>query len=320
MTRAALLTALARRLNKAETLDTTTKNRLIEFLNETHRELLTLPGLQRLRDDTITFASVADQATYALPTTAKISRIFEVTNDRLLKPLTLAQYRALDVDPASTVGTSDAWVWLGYQPVAAAPSNASSIFVKSTSASDTGTCYLEGETTGGYPRVVSVTMTGTTAVDVSTAVATWVRVTKWYLSTAAVGTVTLHEDSGAGTELGRIGIGQTQQRYCAVALYPTPSTAITYSADVTLAITDLAQDTDEPRLPPDFHDLLVAGAMVREYEKMEDNRLGVSMQRYRARVNDLLYWMHETASGHRTLSLARRGGRSSLGPWYPAGS
>lgn len=317
MTRAQLLTALARRLNKNETLDTATKNRLIEFLNETHREILSHPGLQRLRDDVLTFASVANQPAYALPWVAKLNRLSEATNDRTLDGMTLAQYRAIAPDPTSISGTPSHWVWTGYQPVAKQPSDASSLFVDSTSASDTGTAYLEGETSGGYPRAVQVTMTGTTAVNLSAAVSDWVRVTKFYLGTAAVGTVTLHEDASGGTELARIGIGQTSQRYTGVILYPTPASAITYTVDATIGITDLAQDTDEPRLPADFHDLLVAGAMVREYEKTDDGRLTTSMQRYQQRLRDLLFWMHESASGS---SMQRTGIGSRLGPWYPAGT
>jgi len=321
MTRAQLVTALCRRLDKSESPDTATGNRLKDFLNETHRELLSHPGLQRLRDDTVTFASVASQAAYVLPWAAKINRIFETTNDRLLVPMSLAQYRAIDPDPASTTGTADSWVWLGYQPVAKQPSAAAgdaTLSIDSTSASDTGTCYLEGETAGGYPRAVSVTMTGTTAVNVAASISDWVRVTKLYLSTAAVGTVTLHEGA-ALTELARIGIGQTSQTYYAFRLYPTPSSVITYSADVTLGITDFAQDTDVPRLPQDFHDLLVIGAMAREYEKTEDPRMGVAMQRYQDRRRDLLFWLAETASGTNTLNPTQAG-RSRLGPWFPAGT
>lgn len=317
MTRGELLTSLYRRLNKSETPDTATKNRLVGFLNEAYREVLSLPGIQRLRDDTLTFASVANQARYALPWVPKIQRLFETTNDRLLQPMTLADYRAIDPDPANTTGTADSWVWAGYTPVAVQPSDASSLFVKSTSASDTNTCYLEGETGGGYPRAVSVSMTGTTAVNLSSAVSDWVRVTKVYLSSAAVGTVTLHEDSGSGTELARIGIGQTSQRYCALYLYPTPSSVVTYTADVVMGITDLAQDTEEPRLPADFHDLLVLGARVREYEKMDDARLTIAAQQYESRKRDLMYWLAET--GHSDVPRTRMG-RSRLGPWYPAGS
>ena len=317
MTRGELLTQLYRRLNKSETPDTATKNRLVGFLNEVHREVLSLPGLQRLRDDTLTFASVANQARYALPWVPKVHRLFEATNDRLLQPMTLADYRLIDPDPESTTGTPDAWIWAGYAPVAKQPSDASRIFIKSTSASDTNTVFLEGETSGGYPRAVSKTMTGTTAVDVDTAITDWVRVTKVYLSAAAVGTVTLHEDSGTGTELARIGIGQTSQRYCYLYLYPTPSSAITYTADVVQGITDLSQDTEEPRLPQDFHDLLVHGAMLREYEKTDDGRYTNALQRFEQRKRDLMYWLAETAQSPVRVP---GGGRSRLGPWYPAGS
>jgi len=318
MTRGELLTSLYRRLNKSETPDTATKNRLVGFLNEAYREVLSLPGIQRLRDDTLTFASVANQARYALPWVPKINRVFETTNDRLLQPMTLSDYRAIDPDPASTTGTADCWVWAGYTPVAVQPSDASSLFVKSTSASDTNTCYLEGETSGGYPRAVSVSMTGTTAVNLSSAVSDWVRVTKVYLSSAAVGTVTLHEDSGSGTELARIGIGQTSQRYCSLYLYPTPSSVVTYTADIVVGITDLAQDNDEPRLPADFHDLLVLGARVREYEKLDDARLTIASQQFESRKRDLMYWLAET--GHSDLTTRMGMGRSRLGPNFPAGS
>lgn len=318
MTRGELLTSLYRRLNKSETPDTATKNRLVGFLNEAYREVLSLPGIQRLRDDTLSFASVANQARYALPWVPKINRVFETTNDRLLQPMTLSDYRAIDPDPSSTTGTADCWVWAGYTPVAVQPSDASSLYVKSTSASDTNTCYLEGETSGGYPRAVSVLMTGTTAVNVSSAVSDWVRVTKVYLSAAAVGTVTLHEDSGSGTELARIGIGQTSQRYCSLYLYPTPSSVVTYTADIVVGITDLAQDNEEPRLPADFHDLLVLGARVREYEKLDDARLTIASQQFESRKRDLMYWLAETGRSDLTTRMGM--GRSRLGPWYPAGS
>lgn len=318
MTRGELLASLYRRLNKSETPDAATKNRLVGFLNEAYREVLSLPGIQRLRDDTLTFASVANQARYALPWVPKINRVFETTNDRLLQPMTLSDYRAIDPDPSSTTGTADCWVWAGYTPVAVQPSDASSLYVKSTSASDTNTCYLEGETSGGYPRAVSVLMTGTTAVNVSSSVSDWVRVTKVYLSAAAVGTVTLHEDSGSGTELARIGIGQTSQRYCALYLYPTPSSVVTYTADIVVGITDLAQDNEEPRLPADFHDLLVLGARVREYEKLDDARLTIASQQFESRKRDLMYWLAET--GHSDLTTRMGVGRSRIGPWYPAGS
>lgn len=318
MTRSELLTQLARRLNKNESFDTATKNRLIGLLDETYREILSWPGLQRLRDDTLTFASVADQARYALPWVPKINRIYETTNDRTLQPLSLADYRAVDPDPVSNPGVADCWVWGGYDVVATQPSDASSVFVKSTAAGDTTqTLYLEGEITDGYPRSASVALTGTTAVNVSSAISTWVRITKAYLSATCAGTVTLHEDSGSGTELARIAIGQTSQRYCVVFLYPTPSDVITYSADVQIGVTGLAQDGDVPRLPDDFHDLLVIGASMREYEKTDDGRYATASAHFKERKGDLLYWLHGV--GDSPLNV-RGAGWSRLGPWFPAGS
>lgn len=317
MTRAQLLTQLARRLNKNETLDTATQNRLVDMLNEVQREILSKPGMRRLRDDTLTFASVSGQSGYALANVSKVNRIFETTNDRLLRQMTLDQYRMANPDESSVTGPAEAWVWTGYAPIAKHPADASSLFVKSTAAGDTTqTAYIEGEITGGYPRTASVTLTGTTAVNVASAISTWVRVTKFYLSAAPAGTVTLHEDSGTGTELAQIQIGGTMQHYYTLRLYPQPTSAITYTADVTLDITDLAQSTDEPRLPRDFHDLLIAGAMVKEYEKTDDQRLPVALSRYRERLGELQYWMAETASGATEMT----GGHSRLGAWFPAGT
>ncbi len=316
MTRAQLLTQLARRLNKNETLDTATQNRLVDMLNEVQREILSKPGMRRLRDDVLTFASVSGQSAYALANVSKVNRILETTNDRLLIPMSLGEYRAANPDETAVTGPATAWVWTGYAPIAKQPADASSLFVKSSAAGDTTqTAYLEGEITGGYPRTASVTLTGTTAVNLASAISTWVRVTKFYLSAAPAGTVTLHEDSGTGTELAQIQIGGTMQQYYTLRLYPQPTSVITYTADVTLSITDLAQSTDEPRLPRDFHDLLIAGAMVKEYEKTDDPRLPVSMARYKERLGELHYWLAETASGGATMPAA---GHSRLGPWFPA--
>jgi hypothetical protein len=89
-------------------------------------------------------------------------------------------------------------VWRGRQAVAQQPAAACALFVDSTSASDTNTCYVEGVITGGYPRSVSVLMTGASAANISTLVTDWIRVDKFYLSAAAVGTVTLHETASGG--------------------------------------------------------------------------------------------------------------------------
>lgn len=322
MTRTDLLTSLAYRLNKTapSSMDSTTQARLIDFLNQRQRRLLTLPGLRHLREATVTVASVADQPGYALPNVSKIKRMWETTNDRTLYEMSQQQYRLLQPDTTIT-GTPEAYIWTGRQDVSVQPSDASSLFVKSTSASDTTqTAYVEGVITGNYPVTASVTLTGTTAVNVASATSTWIRVDKCYLSAVGVGTITLHEDSGSGTELARISIGLTRQDYSGFTLYLTPSGAITYYIDVDRAITNFAQATDVPVLPEDFHDVIMLGALADEYQHLNDKRWEVAMSEYTDRVHELQYWLSETASGQPFSLTGGWQKPSQLGSWYPAGS
>lgn len=313
MTRSDLLTALARRTNKNTTLDTGTQNRLVDFLNERQRRILSIPGTRHLRDVALSFDSVASQADYVFPNLAKIVRITDVDNDRPVPEMTEAEYRLVDPDPEE--GTPTHFIWRGRRAVAKQPSNASAVFVDSTSASDTGTCYVEGMVTGGYIRTASVTMTGTTAVNLSSAISDWERIDKFYLSAAAVGTVTLHEDASGGTELARISVGSTSTDYVAITLWPTPSvSAITYTVDAERQTPTLAQSNDTPLLPEDFHDLLLLGALMDEYQHMNDQRYAVAAGEYRERERAFRYWLARTATAGPIQEPSR------LGAWYPAGT
>jgi hypothetical protein len=259
-----------RRGASSSSLVTATATRYKHALNESHRQVLRKPGRECLRYGVVTFASVADQKLYALPTqgVARINRITEATNDRKLEYRTPQWLDTVAPDP--TTGTPWAWIPRGLTEVHTQPSDASSVFVDSTSGSDTNTAYVEGITSGGYYQSKSVSMTGTTAVNISAAVTDWIVITKFYLSAAAVGTVTLHEDASGGTELAKIAIGDVRAQFTAFQLYHTPSSVLTYSADVLRAIPDMANDTDEPLLPEDFHDLLIDMAELRELRKGDD--------------------------------------------------
>jgi hypothetical protein len=319
VTRSELITAWSQRLDKnTSSLDDTTKARVIAFLNQRQRQLLTLPGLMHLRNTTVTFASVASQASYVLPNIAKIHRIYDPTNQRVLYEM--SQQRQRLIDPIPITGTPESFIWLGRQVVRTHPSDASELFVKSTSASDVGTAYVQGVITGNYPRTASVTMSGTTAVSLSSSITTWEQVNKFYVSTAAAGTITLREDSGSGTELATITIGQTSTDYWGFTLWPTPSSVITYSADIERAVTDLAQDTDVPVLPEDFHDVLLLGAVMDEYQRLNDQRWSVAEAEYTKRVEKLQYWLYETPTSQ-PFSLTRGYQRpSQLGSWFPSGT
>lgn len=259
-----------RRGENPSSIPTLAAARYLRALNEAHRAVLRMPGMEPLRYGSLPFASVENQKLYALPTqgVARINRITEATNDRKL------EYRTPDwldtVAPDPTPGTSWAWIPRGFAEVHTQPSDASAVFVDSTSASDTNTAYVEGITSGGYYQSKSISMTGTTAVNISAAVSDWIVITKFYLSAAAVGTVTLHEDASGGTELAKIAIGDLRAQYHAFQLYYTPASVITYTADILRAIPDMANDTDEPLLPEDFHDLLIDKAELKELRKQDD--------------------------------------------------
>jgi len=321
-TRIELLAQLAYRLNKTPppNMDSATQARLVSYLNQRQRRLLTLPGIAHMREATVTFSSVASQPNYTLANIAKISRLSETTNTRVLYEMSQQDYRLVQPDTTIT-GTPEAFVWTGRQAVATQPADASALFVKSSSAADiSATVYVEGIVTGGYRQTASVLLTGTTAVNVASTVSTWLRVDKFYLSAACVGTITLTEDSGGGTTLAVIPIGYLRTGYTGFALYPTPSSVITYTVDVTREITDLAQDTDTTVLPDDFSDVLVLGALADEYQHLSDDRWLAAVAEYSQRVKDLQYWLAESAIG-RPLSLSRRWARpSQLGSYFPAGS
>jgi hypothetical protein len=296
--------------------------RFKKYVNQTVRDILTRPGMARLLDSDAphTFASVASQARYVLPeAVAQVKYVTERSNDQRLRLLPLGEYRLLDPDPTASTGTPECWVPIGRVPVAVQPSDASEIFIKSTSASDTGTAYLEGIITGGYLRQVSVTMTGVTAVSLSAAITSFIEITDLYLSANAVGTVTLHEDSGAGTELARITIGQKRPRYTGIYLWPTPAAVVTYYVDYKREAVDLVNDTDEPPIPTDFHWVISAGARKRIYEKKDDSRYDAVAREYerglKALRTHVLYPPDYDPGAPGTV--ANEG--SNLGAWYPSG-
>lgn len=115
MTLLEIQTELARETNKnATSLDATVKARFLAAINRQYRRLASLPGLQHLRDTTTTFPSVAGQAEYQIGSVAKIKRIFDATNRRLLVPMSMQQYRQIDPDASNTQGTPLFWVFESY--------------------------------------------------------------------------------------------------------------------------------------------------------------------------------------------------------------
>lgn len=315
MTRTDLLTKLARRTNKNTTLDTATQSRLLDFLNERHRRILSMPGMSRLREATTTFASVSGTALYALPNVARVLRMYEATNDRVLYELTPELARQIDPDPQS--GTPEAFVWTGRQAVAAQPPAPTQISAVSSEAADTTQrVYIEGKVTGGSIATANATLTGTGSVSLGS-LATWERIDKFYLGATTAGNVTLSEDV-TSSDLGVIAAGATYRNYWAFRLWPTPSSAITYTVDILREVTDLA-DVQPPDLEDDFHDVLLLGALMDEYQHMNDSRWGQARVEYETRMAALKYRI--AATGARGPGLIHgQETPSQLGSWFPAGT
>ena len=321
MTFSELLSAVYEDANFASSPASAVTTRIKRYINEGLRAILGEPGLQRLADSDspFTLATTANTARYVIPeAAAKIHHLTERTNDYALLPMSLAEYRHRMPDPTAVTGTPTHYVPIGRVAVATQPSDASRLFIDSTSASDTGTVYIEGLVTGGYRRTASTTMTGTTAKDVDTSITTWESVEDFYISANAVGTVTLHEDASGGTELASITIGQKRPRYYGFYLYPTPSAAVTYYVDYRREVTDLVNDTDEPPLPTDYHYLLVAYARMREYEKADDSRFSAAQEAFQRGLARLKYTTQTLADEMPVMGRGRVAGHSRLGGWYPS--
>lgn len=304
-----------RRTNKPTSPDPDTTTRIKAFVNQRHRTLLTTPGVDQFRDSTSTFSSVASTARVALPQAlTRVKAIYETTNNRRLEEKSMDWLRT--VNPQQDSGTPTHYIPKGYEAVAKQPSNASAIYVVSSSTSDIATAHIQGIRTGGTLASSSVTMNGTTAVQVGS-FSDWIEITKFYVTTAAVGSITLHEDSGVGTQLAQIPIGRLRPYYFVIQLWPTPATEITYSIDFTRELLDLVHDTDEPYLPTDYHDLLAIGARMDEYEKMDDARFGTAKREYKEKYDSFQFFIHGRPS-ERLIPRSTSAGHSNLGGSYPA--
>lgn len=318
-----MLTAVYDECNHSSSPASAVTTRITRFLNEGVRVILSEPGLLRLFDSDLphTFATTAGTARYVVPdSVAIIQSISERTNDLKLRPMSLTEYRTIDPDAASTSGTPTHFVPIGRTALATQPSDASAVFIKSTSASDGAgtTAHVEGTRTGGYLGATSGAMNGVTAAAVGS-LTDFLQLADFWITVAAVGTVTLHEDSGAGTELARITPGNTRPRYYAFYLWPTPAAAITYYVDFRREVIDMSVTTDEPPLPTDLHPMLVAYAVMREAEKTANESLvAMAATRYQKMLNNLKYQTQAMADEIPVMGRNRWIGKSRIGPDYPA--
>ena len=277
--------------------------RLTAFANEVQQEIMSEPGMEFLLNDLVTFASIASQQQYGLtPQVVRVKQMWEITNDREIYPMSLGTYRGLYPDPSAVTGIPQWYVVLGEDAVSTEISTAATPYVISTSASDGAavTAYLEGFRTGGIPFTDSKAMNGVTAV--ATTYTDVINVTKFYLSAAAVGTVTLREASGVGTVLATIQAPlMSWSRQLRIALAPTPSGAVTYQVECEREVLDLVNGTDQPMIPTKFHRLIGLGIRRKEYETKDNTRYLQVTQEYRKALSELKFFVFSQAVGSPNL-------------------
>ncbi len=295
--------------------------RCTDEINQAYRDLLSQPNLERLREDTIPVVAFLNQARSGLPyAVARIQGITDRTNNFKLQQLPLKELRTMDPAQAFTGGYPMRYAVIGDQAVVAQPAAATGLWVASTAAGDTTQkVYVETITTGGYPQqtiTAGTALNGVTRIQIGTAV-THIAVEKFYLDTPATGYVSLYDAAAAGNELARLPIGVLFGRYLAVEWWPVPTANVTEYADITRQMFDLVNGFDEPLLPVDFHNLIVTGAMVQEYEVIDDRRLGVARLDWAEGVKRLQAWVMN--DGDQMASLRPIVTRwNNLGGNYPA--
>lgn len=321
-----ILQDLYRRFNyTANPVPKTITDRLTYFVNETHRELCSLPGMERLRDDVVAVTAYNGVARTGLPPiVARIHAITDRTNNHSLEPVPLKLLRVTDPAQAFVGGYPLRYAVIGNQAVYRQPGGnvplAGGLWAASTSASDTTQkVFVQSVVTGGIPAqptIAGTILTGTARVQIGS-LTTHIEVTKFYLDQPCLGTVSLYDAAAAGNELGVIPISQTASRYLAVEWFPIQQQDTIEYVDYERQITEMADPSDEPLLPPDFHQLVGVGARMREYESIDDSRAELARSIYEAGKVALRDFVMN--DGDRLASLRRTPIRwSRLGAMYPA--
>lgn len=318
-----MLADLYRFFHYTTTPPAATTIRLTQSLNDVQREILTMPGLRRLRDDVLPITAKANVARAGLPTmVGRIQGITDRGNNRKLWQVTLDELRLRDPAQKNVSSAPERYAVVGYMDVILQPATTGLWAVSSAAGDTTQTVYVETITTGGYPYLGTIALNGSTRVQMTTPSTRTdhIEVTRLYLSATAVGYVSLYDAATVGNELARIEPGRTFARYLTVEWHPIQSADVTLYADFTRVITNLVNGTDEPLLPEDFHPTVVDGARQLECLFSSDARVGPVSAMYEKRKRELMDWVMNNADRITSMRKVIRG-RSSLtgmGTGYPA--
>ena len=318
---------IARRTDKnPDNPDPQTQARINQFINDRYRELMRLPGILPLRDESFSLTTVANQARYVLPVAAgQIASVFDSTNRIALAQRTMPWIRQRDPSvPARVIGTPWVYAILNYAGPLQQPAivTANALVASSTSALDTGVLEVEYQDEFGGFRVVQTTLSGTILTSV---LATCVQVFRITYLQSAVGQITLKQ-SADGLVIANLAptslVAQTGNAHAGRAwvlvLWPTPAGAYSYIIDASRPRMTLVDPLDEPAIPEDFHTLLVWGGCSDELLKMDDDRREDYEKRWAADVKALRAYLHQ-ARGQRLIPTGPGAGVgwSPMGPNFP---
>jgi hypothetical protein len=314
-----MLTALGDRLDYEDTLPTAISRRLTGFINSTQRDILRRKGMSSLRRRVLSFSSVASSPYATMPISmTQILLMVDRTNNRRIIPKDLTWI--WERDPGLTLsGPPDVFAVLDYagavnvQPAA----GGTSLYATSTSGADTTQAvYVEGIDSSGILRQAGpVTLTGVTAVNLAAAITDWVTVNRWWITAPAVGTVTLQ--SSPFVPLAKLSPGSLYPRYTQVQLNPTPTAASTFYAYGLIEVPNLSIASDQSVIPTDFVDILIEGALEREYLKREKVALAGTCRNTKER---LIAELRSYLQSPQAAKGENANGFSALGPFYPAGT
>ncbi len=325
MTLTTIQKRIYRQCGLADSPATTDATRVLDFINKWYRTVLSQPGMDQLRDTTLSLTTVSGQAQYGLPQALSAVRdIFDLTNQRRIYKKTLDWLRRADPGLTATSATTDYWIPLNGWGAVQRPmvQTGTVLFVKSSSASDTQTAHVETTRLGGIRGGDSSALVNGVTGNFFGVLADHIEVTKFYLTTVAIGTVSLYDAASGGNLLAQITPGRTSSRYFMIQFYPTVSAALTLSLDCRRSMEDLTLPTEEPLLPEDYHQILVDGPLSEELRQRDSDQA----KDYKASAMTLISDLRHSLYGNEDEIAVQRGPRRSaermsrLGGYYPGGS
>lgn len=312
-----MLTAIGDRLDYEDSPPTAVTRRLTGFINSTQRQILREKGMSALRRRVVPFVTVAGDPYAVLPTAmTQVLLMVDRTNDRRIIPKDLTWI--WERDPGLTLsGPPDVFAVLNYaSAVIADPlSTGEAVEAVSSSGADiTQTLYVQGITATGAQRSGTIALNGAVPSALP-GINNWVQITRWWLSGNSAGTVTL--SSASGIELGSVVPRTLTPRYTRVQLNPTPTAVQTLYAFGFVEVPDIVETSDQSLIPVDFVDVLIEGALEKEYLKREKPALAGACRGEKLKILALL---RSYLQSPQAAKGENANGFSALGPWFPAGS